>query len=226
MKYLGLLGITGNATAFRAPASTFVQSTEFGEIAKSASARDALVVLDRVEAGYEHPVVGPVSFAIRPGEVVAIWGPNGSGKSTLFNAITGVAHVFAGSIARRPGLKVSHHAQHPLPLKDVPLSGRELLALTRADLENLPEVVRPLLPRRLSELSGGQIQILSVWASLAAQVDLVLLDEPTINLDPTGVALLETALRGRPSSRAVALISHDRRFVDAMASRVVELVRR
>lgn len=186
----------------------------------------ALVVLDRLETGYERPVVGPVSLAVKPGEVLAIVGPNGAGKSTLLNAITGVAHVFSGTVSRRPQLQVSHHAQSPLSLNNVPLSGRELLALTRADLTGLPDTVRSLLPRRLSELSGGQLQILQVWASLAAPVDLVLLDEPTNNLDAAGVAMLETAICARPASRAVVLVSHDRRFTNAVASRVVELVRR
>jgi zinc transport system ATP-binding protein len=185
--------------------------------------RDALVVVDRLETGYERPVVGPFSLAIEPGEVVAIWGPNGSGKSTLLNAIAGVAHVFAGTVARRPRLLVSHHPQHPPPLNNVPLSGRELLALTGADLKSLPDRVRPLLSRRLSEVSGGQLQMLQVWASLAAPVDLVLLDEPTNNLDPSSVA--KAAIRARPASRAVLLVSHDRPFVDAVASRVVELAR-
>ena len=187
---------------------------------------NTLVVLDRVEAGYERPVVGPFSLAIEPGEVVAITGPNGAGKTTLLNAITGVARVFAGTVGRQPRLRVSHHAQSPLPVNNVPLSGRELLALTRADLTSLPDVVRPLLSRRLSELSGGQLQILQVWAGLAAPVDLVLLDEPTNNLDAAAVAMLEAAIKARPAGRAIIIVSHDRRFVEAVASRVTELVRR
>jgi zinc transport system ATP-binding protein len=193
---------------------------------KVALSPDALVVLDRVEVGYERPVVGPFSLAIEPGEVVAIMGPNGAGKSTLLNAITGAAHMFAGTVYRRPRLLVSHHAQSPLPLNNVPLSGRELLALTNAELAGLPDTVRPLLSRRLSELSGGQLQILQVWASLAAPVDLVLLDEPTNNLDAAAVGMLETAIRARPAGRAIVLVSHDRGFVNAVASRVTELVRR
>jgi zinc transport system ATP-binding protein len=67
------------------------------------------------------------------------------------------------------------------------------------------------------------LQILQVWASLAAPVDLVLLDEPTNNLDPATVDLLETAIRARPKGRAIVIVSHDRRFVDAVASRVIEV---
>jgi zinc transport system ATP-binding protein len=197
----------------------------FAAGAEAASDGEALLVLDGLQAGYERPVVGPFSLAIEAGEVVAIWGPNGAGKTTLLKAIAGMAHVFTGTVKRRPRLLVSHHAQNPPPLNNVPLSGRELLALTGADPTGLPAAIRPLLSRRLSELSGGQLQILQVWASLAAPVDLVLLDEPTNNLDPAMVALLEAAVRARPKGRAIIIVSHDRRFVDAVASRVIELVR-
>jgi zinc transport system ATP-binding protein len=243
MKHAGFLGLIAGAAVFgnrikaledqlpvaetaKSSQQTASEAVATAQGAESAAARDALVVLDRLEAGYERPVVGPLSLAIKPGEVVAIWGPNGAGKSTLLNAITGVAHVFAGTVGRRSRLQVSHHAQSPLPLNNVPLSGRELLALTRADLKGLPDAVRPLLSRRLADLSGGQLQILQVWASLAAPVDLVLLDEPTNNLDAAAVAMLENAIRARPASRAVVLVSHDHRFIDAVASRVIELVRR
>lgn len=228
MKHADILGLIAGAAAFGSRKSSQQAMRQFAAAAQGPNFgvdRDALVVLDRVEAGYERPVIGPVSLVIEPGEVVAVTGPNGAGKSTLLNAITGVAHVFAGTLVRRSRLRVAHHAQSPLSLNNVPLSGRELLALTCADLTELPDTVRSLLSRRLAELSGGQLQILQVWASLAAPVDLVLLDEPTNNLDAAAVAMLESAIRARPTGRAVVLVSHDRRFIDAVASRVIELVR-
>jgi zinc transport system ATP-binding protein len=185
-----------------------------------------LIALNAVTAGYDHPVVGPVTLAVHPGEVVALWGPNGSGKTTLLNTVGGGARVFSGTLERSPGLQVAHQHQNPLPLDNVPLSGRELLALTRADPASLPESARPLLARRLSELSGGQLQFLQVWASLASPATLVLLDEPTNNVDPGGVALLEGALKARDPGRAFVVVSHDRRFVDAVCARVVELPER
>lgn len=176
-----------------------------------------------VEAGYDHPVVGPVSLCVAPGEVVALWGPNGCGKTTLLNTLGRGARLFSGTVWRRQDLSVAHQHQNPLPLHNVPLSGRELLALTRADADSLPGTVRPLLSRRLSRLSGGQLQFLQVWASLASPASLVLLDEPTNNVDPGGVALLEMALKARDPGRGFVIVSHDRRFVEAVATRIVEL---
>jgi ATPase subunit of ABC transporter with duplicated ATPase domains len=181
------------------------------------------IELQRVEAGYDEPVVGPLSFVLGAGEVVALWGPNGSGKTTAMNAIGGSARVFAGTIARRPGLRVSHQQQNPLSLRDIPLSGRELLALTGGNAQALPDSLQPLLERRLSELSGGQLQLLQVWACLTAPVDVALLDEPTNNVDAAGVALLERVIAQERHRRAILLVSHDRRFVEALGARIVEV---
>jgi zinc transport system ATP-binding protein len=108
-------------------------------------------------------------------------------------------------------------------LQDVPLCGRELLALTRADSEALPEAMKPLLRRKLADLSGGQLQFLQVWACLTAPVDLVLLDEPTNNVDQAGIGRLEDAIRRVRRDRAVLLVSHDRRFIEALGARILEI---
>lgn len=178
---------------------------------------------DAIEAGYDRPVVGPVSFEVGAGEIVALWGANGSGKTTLLNVAGGAVRVFAGTLEKRPGLRVAHQHQNPLPVAGIPLSGRELLGLTGATGDDLPDTMRPLLARRLSELSGGQLQFLQVWACLRAPVDLVILDEPTNNVDRQGVALLAGAVRAMRGARAVLFVSHDRQFVDGVADRVVEV---
>ena len=184
------------------------------------------IELDHLEAGYDRAVVGPLSFALDAGEIVALWGPNGSGKTTAMNAIGGGARVFAGEVRKRPGLRVSHQHQNPLSLRDIPLSGRELLALTSSDAAALPASLQPLLARRLSELSGGQLQLLQVWACLTAPVDVVMLDEPTNNVDAAGVALLQQVIAQARDGRGVLLVSHDRRFVEALNARIVEVERR
>jgi ATPase subunit of ABC transporter with duplicated ATPase domains len=182
-----------------------------------------LLKVSDLTAGYRTPVVGPVSLELRTGEVVGLSGPNGVGKSTLMNALTGTAHVFSGRIEKRPGLRLAHQHQNPLPLENVPLSGRELLALTGAAEGDLPVWLQPYLGKRLDRLSGGQLQLLQVWASLFAQADLVLLDEPTNNVDPRGTQHLEQQLTKRRDTAAVLIISHEEAFLARVCDRVIKL---
>lgn len=176
-----------------------------------------------VRAGYDRPVLGPLSFEVRANEVVALWGPNGAGKTTALNVIGGAARVFSGTVERSDSLRISHQHQNPLPVSGIPLSGRELLQLTGADPDVLPVTLKPLMKRRLSQLSGGQLQLLQVWACLLAPVDLVLLDEPTNNVDLEGIVHLEAAFRTARHGRSILFVSHDRRFVEAVSDRIIEV---
>jgi zinc transport system ATP-binding protein len=184
---------------------------------------DALLVAEAVCAGYTHPVVGPISLSVRRGDVISVRGPNGAGKSTLLNALAGSVRIFSGSVRRRAGVRVAHQQQAALPLDSVPLSGRELLALTGADPRGLPDWLAGLVGKRLDRLSGGQLQFLQVWACLKAPVDVILLDEPTNNIDPQGVQYLQAEiLRIRPQ-HALLIISHDGAFLDAISTRTLTL---
>lgn len=184
---------------------------------------DALLVVKELSSGYGRPIVGPVSFSLHRGDVIGVRGPNGAGKSTLLNAIAGSARIFSGSVHRRPGVRVSHQQQAALPLDNVPLSGRELLALTGADARGLPEWIKPLVGKRLDRLSGGQLQFMQIWACLSAPVDIVLLDEPTNNVDPQGVHHLQDQIQQMSASHAMLVISHDRAFLDNISTRTINL---
>ncbi len=182
-----------------------------------------LLRLHQVVGGYAQPVVGPVCIAVSAGVVLGITGPNGCGKSTLLRALSGSARVFAGRIERAPGLRVSHHQQSFDSLAEFPLNGRELLALTGAPSQGLPLWLRGRLDERLGRLSGGQMQFLRLWACLMAPADVVLLDEPTNNLDRDGVRFLEGVLTHMSPSRGLIVVSHDARFIRAVCSEVIEL---
>lgn len=180
-----------------------------------------LVQATDLEAGYRFPVVGPLSFSVSEGEVVGVWGANGAGKSTLLNAIGGSARVFAGELRRAPGLRVGYQEQQPVRLPEMPMTGRELLHYAGAGTAPVPLRLRPWLSQRIDRLSGGQFQLLSTWAVLAASADLVILDEPTNNLDPAGEKILAEILRAETGRRAVLVVSHERSFLDASCTRLI-----
>ena len=188
----------------------------------SSSSPGSIEVVDLV-AGYTQPVVGPLSFSLSPGRVLGLSGPNGAGKSTLLAALVGTARIFGGRIERSPGLRIAFQGQHPPPARGLPLTGRELLKLAVAPCAGLPDWLLPALDRRLDTLSGGQRQFLYHWATLMSPAWAVLLDEPTNNMDPAGIAELKQAIRARSSNTAIALISHERDFLETVCDRIVRV---
>jgi ATPase subunit of ABC transporter with duplicated ATPase domains len=106
----------------------------------------------------------------------------------------------------------------------MPITGREFLAITGAHHHAVPEPLEPLLDQRLDQLSGGQYQLLHVWACLGSPAEFVMLDEPTNNLDPQAAGALHDILaRSREKGRGVLVVSHDRQLLDEVCSRVVDV---
>ncbi|MBS0371315.1 MAG: ATP-binding cassette domain-containing protein [Proteobacteria bacterium] len=186
-------------------------------------ADDFLLRVSGLVAGYAAPVAGPLSFALHRGEILGLAGPNGAGKSTLLKALWGGVKVFEGQIEKVPDLQISHQAQGFDDLRGVPLTGRELLGLTGASADGLPSWLAERLDRRLDRLSGGQLQFLRLWACLTAPADLILLDEPTNNLDRAGVAYLIDWLGHAHSGQGIVIVSHDHGLIDEVCTRVVEV---
>jgi ATPase subunit of ABC transporter with duplicated ATPase domains len=175
-------------------------------------------------AGWQQPATQPLDLTITAGEVVGLTGPNGVGKSTVLAAIAGRAKVFAGRLERAPGIRLGLQTQDVPPVVGMPISGRELLALTDATPTGLPPWLADRLDIRLDCLSGGQRHYLTLWAVLQAPADLLLLDEPTNNLDQAGVAHLTAHLRERAENGSgLLVVSHDAAFVGAVCDRVIEL---
>jgi ATPase subunit of ABC transporter with duplicated ATPase domains len=108
----------------------------------------------------------------------------------------------------------------------MPITGREFLRITGAERHAIPAPLAALLPLRLDRLSGGQYQLLNVWACLGCDADLVLLDEPTNNMDARAEAsLVEVLLASRERGRAVLVISHEHDFLERICTRLVEVKR-
>jgi ABC transport system ATP-binding/permease protein len=183
-----------------------------------------------------HPLLDRAAFAVRSGERIGLIGRNGTGKSTLLKVIAGDLPLDAGEIRRRDGLRIAVVEQEPT-LPPAPTLRASLVA--RGQLERqVDERARWQAESRLVEYlhrlgldeslqpdtaSGGERKRATLALALALEPQLLLLDEPTNHLDIDGIRLLEELLR--KGSMTSIFITHDRAFLDSVATRIVELDR-
>jgi ABC-type multidrug transport system ATPase subunit len=187
--------------------------------------------------------VDGVSFTVARGEAVALLGPNGSGKTTTLRCVAGLLRPDAGSIrvagfdlARQPRAARRRFSYVPQQACFPPhLTVREVVEL-HARLRGVgAERVEAALrqagfaaadeERRTEELSGGMRQRLSLAVAETPPVELMVLDEPTANLDPQGALELRAlARRWRDEGRAILFSTHVLTDVMELADRVVVMV--
>ncbi len=186
--------------------------------------------------------VSDVSFSVREGEIVGFLGPNGAGKTTAMRVLTGFLPPTSGT-ARIAGYDVvARSEQARASLGYLPESAalylemrvREYLAY-RARLEGIrgPEVGRrveeavesclleEVADRKVENLSRGYRQRTALAGALVHQPPVLILDEPTIGLDPAQVIKIREAIRRLGRERAVLLSTHILPEVDAVCDRVL-----
>jgi ATP-binding cassette subfamily F protein uup len=195
----------------------------------------SLVSLDGVAIAYGHlPLLDEVSLRIEAGERIAVIGRNGSGKSTLLKVLSGEVTPDSGTVWRERGLRLARLDQDvPLsadrPVFDVVSDGHSYhsaedeqwrrehdvdLVLSRLNLDGAAIV---------DSLSGGWRRRVLMAKALVGQPGLLLLDEPTNHLDIEAIAWLEEFLASYRG--AVVFVTHDRAFLQRLATRIVELDR-
>jgi iron complex transport system ATP-binding protein len=172
-----------------------------------------------------------VSIEIAAGELVCLVGPNGSGKTSLLHALAGIGRP-SGTVgvdgvdprtlgpARRPGYLTYLPAARDLPW---PLLARDLIALGGGSANPAALELGPLLDRRVDTLSTGERSRVLIARALAPRPRLLLLDEPTANLDPLWqirlMELVRAELKG--AGRAALVAIHDLDAAALYADRIV-----
>jgi ATP-binding cassette subfamily F protein uup len=194
-----------------------------------------LAALDRVSIAFGHlPLLEEISLQIDARERVAIIGRNGTGKSTLLRIISGEIAPDGGTVWRQPALRVARLEQDvPLsadaPVFDVVAEGHthhldEDEAWLREHHVDLILSRLQLPPDAIVDtLSGGWRRRVLLARALVGQPDVLLLDEPTNHLDIDAITWLEDFLAEYPG--AVLFVTHDRAFLQRLATRIVELDR-
>lgn len=176
-----------------------------------------------LSVGYDRPLLQGLDLQLVAGRVTTLLGPNGAGKSTVLRALGEPRLRLAGQLWQAPGLRLGHLAQAAEGQAELPLCGRELLALTGASADGLPPWLADCLDARLDRLSGGQLQYLRFWSIAAAPFDVLCLDEPGNNLDARGLVALRAWLHTPPAGQAVVLVTHDDSLVDAARQNVIRI---
>jgi len=179
------------------------------------------------------PLFSDLSIGLAEGDRVGLIGPNGSGKSTLLKILAGIEDPDDGTRSLRRHVRLSYVPQESTFPPD--LTVEEVLAQTLREEGLDPHEESGRIARALSlgefpdsdqsvrTLSGGWKKRLAIARSLLMEPDVLMMDEPTNHLDVEGILWLERLLKSE--TRAYLVISHDRRFLESVAERMIELNR-
>lgn len=196
------------------------------------SNNDVAVRFNNVSFEYEHakPILDEVSFALRRGTKITLMGQNGAGKSTIFNLIAGSLKEDEGSIYVDPRLKIAY-AKQVIPREQLDLTVKEFfercfdekIYAIDPKIDSALELVNLKAPheKKIKAFSGGQQARLLLASALIQNPDLLILDEPTNNLDKAGIEHLTQFLMNY--EKTCIVISHDADFLNSFTDGVLYL---
>ncbi|MEM4334802.1 MAG: metal ABC transporter ATP-binding protein [Candidatus Caldarchaeum sp.] len=208
------------------------------------SSGEAVVEFENVTISYSrgYPVLSDVSLKIFEGERVFVLGPNGGGKTTMLRTVMGllkpdkgVVRLFGKEVSRfRDWWRIGYVPQNVVSIfEKIPASVQELLSsgsvrgrcMKPVEALNLVGVEEPekILRKRISDLSGGNLQKVMLALALINNPELLLLDEPTVYVDQQGLNAFYQVLNKlyREWELTMVIATHDIAAVSTLASRVV-----
>ncbi|TVR96824.1 MAG: ATP-binding cassette domain-containing protein [Rhodospirillales bacterium] len=177
----------------------------------------------------QRTILDGIDVAVHPRVIVTVVGPNGAGKTTLIRVLLGLIAPSAGSVRRRPGLRVGYLPQRVAFDPVLPLNVGRLMTLTvrRSREEVLAALAETgsahLIAVPVQSLSGGELQRVLLARALLRDPDLLVLDEPVQGVDFTGEADLYRLIGSirRRRGCGVLMVSHDLHVVMAETDQVV-----
>ena len=208
-----------------------------------------IIEIEKLSFSYGGPLIQEdVDLAMAPDEFLGLVGPNGGGKSTLLKLILGLLEPTAGSLRvfgrppRQGRSRIGYVPQYsgfdrdfPICVEKVVLQGRldgrlrpgRLGAADRRAAEEAMEgtQVTDLRRERIGELSGGQLQRVLLARALAGRPELLMLDEPTANIDSRVEGDIFELLRRLNERMGILVVSHDLGFISRYVTRVACLNR-
>ncbi len=171
-----------------------------------------------------------VNFSLPPGGIVGVIGPNGAGKTTMFKLITGVETADTGALRVGPTVQVAHVDQSRDSLPDAQTiyeaisGGNEILKLGPREMNARAYCAQfgftgADQQKKVGVLSGGERNRVHLARLLKSGANLILLDEPTNDLDVNSIRALEEGLENFAGCAVV--VSHDRWFLDRVATHIL-----
>ncbi len=192
---------------------------------------DLVVETDHLAKGFgDRLLIDDLSFRLPPGGIIGIIGPNGAGKSTLFRMITGEDAPDSGSIRIGETVKLGYvdQSRDQLPpdrtVWEVISDGLDEIALGKRSMQSraycgLFNFRGPDQQKKVGQLSGGERNRVHLARMLKSGANLILLDEPTNDLDVDTLRALEDALL--EFAGCAMVVSHDRWFLDRIATHIL-----
>ena len=190
-----------------------------------------LITLSNAHLAFgHHALLDGANLSIQEGERIGLIGRNGSGKSSLLRILDGRIQADDGEVSRLSSLRSITVEQEPVLLEDKTVYENLIGNILESEDWSRPARAQAIIDRLgldpesiVKSLSGGTRKRIALARGFLEEPDLLLLDEPTNHLDFDGILWLEELIRH--SRSACVIITHDRRFLDAVTTRIVELDR-